>query len=313
MSDGRSTGYALVLAATVGWALNGPLARIALDAGLTPMQLASVRSAGSAVVAVAVAGVVGRLWRIDRRQLVSLVLFGVLGIATAQWLFFEAVARMDVGIALTIVYTGPLAVAAYMRARHGERAGRVVVGATAAGVAGVAIALLGGEGGVAASGVGLAFAIGAALAYATQVVLAARAAPDVPAISRLAVAMATSAAVWTVFAPVTSLPGGYLSRRAPFGELSFALTGAELLVVILAVGTILPYFAIIAGAPRIGPSATSTTTMLEPLIASALAWPILDQTLAPLQIVGVLLVVASVATAERARQNVRAASQLARA
>ena len=42
------------------------------------------------------------------RQLVMLIVFGVVGIAVLQWMLTSAIARLDVGLVLTIGYTASL-------------------------------------------------------------------------------------------------------------------------------------------------------------------------------------------------------------
>lgn len=76
-----------------------------------------------------------------------------------------------------------------------------------------------------------------------------------------------------------------------------------LLAYVIALGTVLPYSFFVAGAPRIGPSASSVTGMVEPVAASLWAWIALDQRLAPVQIVGIGVALISVTCAEVLRNR----------
>lgn len=90
MSDGSRTlsrpsarrGLVIAVSASVLWALNGNIAKIALASGLDSVQLVSARSAGTAVVLLGWTALTGRAaLRMDRRELGFLALYGVTGIA----------------------------------------------------------------------------------------------------------------------------------------------------------------------------------------------------------------------------------------
>ena len=106
----------MVTATSVLWGVNGPVSRLVLDAGVGPTTLAAVRMAGSAaLVAAVVVTTRPATLRVGRGALLRLGVFGLVGIALAQWAYFEAISRFDVGLALVIIYTAPLWVAAYQR------------------------------------------------------------------------------------------------------------------------------------------------------------------------------------------------------
>ena len=69
----------------------------------------------------------------------------------------------------------------------------------------------------------------------------------------------------------------------------------------------LDFAMLIAGVRRIGADGASVTAMIEPIIAGAVAWVLLGQSLSPLQILGGLVVLAAVAWAQvsRARAETR--------
>ena len=94
-------GYAFTLAAAAFFAVNGTVSTLALQAGIPPTRLTALRCTGAALVLLLVLAVVspGRL-RVRWREVPFLVVFGVVGVALTQFLYYVAIGRMPVGIAL---------------------------------------------------------------------------------------------------------------------------------------------------------------------------------------------------------------------
>ena len=107
-------GYAMVLAATCMWGVNGAVSKGILGAGLSSPRLTEVRSTGAAI-ALAVALVLTQPWRlrVRRDELVFLCAFGIFGLALVQWFYFFAIHRLEIGIALLIQYLAPLGIGLY--------------------------------------------------------------------------------------------------------------------------------------------------------------------------------------------------------
>ena len=131
-----TTGLAFAVASAVSFGLSGALARGLLDAGWTAGSAVSVRIAIAAVV-LAVPGALalrGR-WHLLRESRLTVIAYGVAAVAGAQLCYFYAVSYMQVGVALLIEYTAPVAVVMWLWLRHGNRPSRLtVVGAALASV-----------------------------------------------------------------------------------------------------------------------------------------------------------------------------------
>src|SRR3954451_14979038 len=134
-------GLALAVASATSFGLSGPLARGLLDAGWTPGAVALPRLAIPAlgVAPVAAHALRGR-WSALRANAGFVLLFGAIPVAGAQFAYFSAVERMDVGPALLIEYTAPAAVVLWLWLRHGERPGPLTVGG--AGLAALGLVLV---------------------------------------------------------------------------------------------------------------------------------------------------------------------------
>src|SRR4051812_18590447 len=103
-------GLAFAIASATAFGLSGPLARGLLDAGWTPGAVVLARLAIAALVVAPVAArtLRGR-WHVLRENARFVLVFGVVPVAGAQFAYFSAVERMDVGPALLIEYTAPAA------------------------------------------------------------------------------------------------------------------------------------------------------------------------------------------------------------
>ena len=67
------------------------------------------------------------------------------------------------------------------------------------------------------------------------------------------------------------------------------------IVAIAVVSTVVAMIAFFGGLKRVGPAVASIASTLEPVVTVALAWIILGESLAPIQIVGGALVLGSAA------------------
>ena len=120
--DKSRLGYVMVATAATLFAVNGSVSKVVLSSGLSSLELAQIRNTFAALLFLAFLLVVApsRL-RVDRRELLFLVAFGLVGIALVQWLYFVALEHLPVGVALLIEFTAPLFVALFARFVYKER------------------------------------------------------------------------------------------------------------------------------------------------------------------------------------------------
>ncbi len=303
----RGAGYLLVALGGTFWATNGIASRLVFDSGrIGAVDLAALRIYGAA--AILGLGVVTILPRLSRGSLLRLAAFGILGVNLPQWLYYEAISRISVPIALVIIYTAPVIVTAYERIARGDRPPRLVYASIVVAIGGVIGAVVGGDGGIGAlSAAGLLLAVATMITYSGQILLAAVQPRELPPLRQIGGAMLFGSAFWLVAAPLWSIPWDAASVQASLGPRLDGTVAVGLLVLYVTVfGTVVPYTLLVSGTPRIGPSAASVTGMIEPIIASILAWLILGQSLTPIQMASIAIALGGVTTAETLRSRARA-------
>ncbi|MFC4945393.1 EamA family transporter [Pseudonocardia sp. GCM10023141] len=292
-ANGRLTaglGFAVASAASFG--LSGPLAKGLMDAGWSSAAAVAARILLAAVVLapVAVLQLRGR-WSLLRRNAGLITVYGLIAVAGCQFSYFNAVAHMQVGVALLIEYTAPIAVVLWLWLRHGQRPGWLTLagGVLAAGGLVLVLDLLSGAD---VSVVGILWALAAMAGVAFYFVLSSREDNGLPA---------------TVLAAGGLLLGGVaLLVLGLFGVVAFSVSTAPvefggaavawwLPVVALGVVTAaLAYVTGIAATRRLGSRLASFVALLEVLAALVFAWLLLGEAPRAVQIVGGLLILAGV-------------------
>jgi len=305
------TGVLLVTGSAVLFAFNGVVSKTALQAGLSPTHLVQMRTAGAALLMLTFALAVNpRGLRVTRRQLAGLAVLGVVGVALVLWLYLVAIERLHVGIALLLEYTSPLLVALFARFVLRERVRRRVWLALALSLVGLTMVAQVGRG-VSLDAVGVAAALGAALALATYFLLGERLLRGIDPWATSAWSMTFAALFWTVLARPWQISGDLLTGpvAVPASTADVPLWVFVAWVVVL--GTAVPFTFVLLGLRRIGAARTGLVGTLEPVLASAFAWALLAEAMTALQVVGGAVVIAGVLLAETSRTRSRSADSLA--
>ena len=277
----------LLIAALMG--ANHVAARLAFNHGVDVPTAVSLRSGATALV-------VGALLLIQRvplaltaRQRKALPLIGVL-IAIQSLCLYSAVARLPVALALLVFNSFPLMTALWARVLYRHRPERALLIAMPVILLGLVLALdvLGAASGLGAAGqwrkigAGVAFALGASATFGLALVLTQHEAGGLDGRLRT---FATMAMVALLAGAAVVWRGGLALPVAPAGWWGLALltllygTGITILFTVL---------------PRLGVVGNSAVMNVEPVFALVLAWLILDQHIAPVQVVGALVVVGAV-------------------
>ena len=287
------------------WCVNGTVAKVALKSGgLTPERLSEVRAAGSALLLFAIVLVTCReTARVTRREIPSLVVFGILGLAFVQYFYFVAIKRLDIGIGLVIMYTAPVLVALWARFFEHEPVRRRLWFALALALAGLSL-VVDVWGGVTLDGLGVASCLAAAVSYAVYIVMADHALRrGRNALSLLAWGFLFASVFWLVVAPPWSFPTDRLTESASLlGRLEDVRLPVWLLLgYVVLFGSVVPFIFIVTSLRYLSATRTIVLAMLEPVGAALVAYAWLGEELSAGQIVGAVLVLAGILVAQTAR------------
>jgi drug/metabolite transporter (DMT)-like permease len=296
-------GYLMVSVAAVLFAVNGVVSKVILSTGLSSMRLSEVRSTGAfAALAVAILALRPQLLRIGRRELALLALFGVAGLVSVQLFYFLAIHRLDIGIALLIQFLAPLLVALWARYFMHEHVRRRIFVSLALSLSGLALMVEVWRG-IVLDGLGVTFALIAALAFAVYILLAERAVATRDAYTVSCYGFFFASLFWAVFQPWWTFPGTIAGESVSLhGHLASVHLPVWLLMTwMVLLGTVVP-FALVVGALRhLSATRAGIAAMLEPVVATLVAYAWLGESLSPVQLVGGLVVLCAILLAQSAR------------
>ncbi|MGC5050303.1 EamA family transporter [Micromonospora sp. DT48] len=286
-------GLTLALLSAITFATSGTFARSLIDDGWSAEAVVIARvGIASVILAVPAMLVLRGRWQVLRRNLASMGVFGLFGVAVAQACFFNAVRYLPVGVALLLEYLGIVLVVGWTWLVQGQRPRRLTVAGSVAAMVGLVFVLdLAGAGRL--DLVGVLWGLGAAVGLAGYFVLAGRVDPALPSMVLASGGMAAGAGVLLLLGLAGALP-----LRATFDTVQFAGMQTSWLVPIAGltlVAAVVAYSAGIAAVRTLGSRLASFVGLTEVLFAVLIAWLVLGELPTVVQLLGGLLIVAGVA------------------
>jgi drug/metabolite transporter (DMT)-like permease len=232
------------------------------------------------------------LWR-SWRQVVA---YGLVGVAACQVCYFNAIARMDVGISILLEYLGIVLVVGWLWARHGQRPRLLTVLGGVAALGGLALMLnLSGSGGVSMTGV--LFALAAAVSMAVYFFQSAQTAAADGADALPPVALTWGGMIVGAAAIALVGAGRIMPLRFASSSVTLLNTQVNWLLPVLGLGVVAAAVAYVTGigaARKLGAKLGSFVAMAEVLFAAGFAWVLLHQVPTGMQFVGGALILAGV-------------------
>jgi len=296
-------GYAMVLVAATLFGINGTVAKVALSSGLSSLRLTEARSAG-AFAGLALIALVRNpsSLGVTRDELPRLALFGAVGVAFVQLFYFLAIHRLAIAIALLIQYLGPLLVAIWARTFGHEHVRRRIWVALGLSLAGLTL-MVQLWSGVSLDGLGIAFAFLGAVAYAFYLLVAEAEIARRDTISLLAWGFFFATVFWSVVQPWWRFPartvGQTVSLQGSLADVHVPVWALVLWVIVL--GSIAPFTLIVGSLRHITATRAGVVAMLEPVVATIVAWAWLQESLSATQLAGAAVVLAGIGLAQTAR------------
>jgi len=303
MTPHPALGYAMVAVAATLFAVNGTVSKVILDAGIDSQQLTAVRCAGALVGMTLIAlAVRPASLRIARRDLPLVIALGVGGLALVQWSYFYAIHRVAIGIALVIQFVGPLLVALWARFVYGEHVRRRIWVALALALVGLVLVVELWEADR-PDAAGLAAAGLAALTYASYILLAEKGVRRRDPVSLSAWGFLFATLFWSLLAPWWDFPGGRVDDDVSLlGNLASShLPVWGLMAWMVVLGTIVPFGLLVAALRHITATRAGVMAMLEPVLAIAVAWLWLGESLDLTQLSGAAVTLAGISLAQTSR------------
>jgi drug/metabolite transporter (DMT)-like permease len=286
-------GLVLALASAATFGTSGTLGASLLAAGWSPGAAVTIRIALAAAVLTVPALLQLRGARVPvRRSLGPVVAFGVMAVAGAQLCYFNAVAHLSVGVALLLEYSAALLVVGWLWLRHAQRPRPLTAAGAVLAVGGMVLVLdLSGDERL--DPVGVLWGLGAAVGLAVYFVLSARAEEPLPALVLAWGGLVVGSLVLLAAGAV-----GALQMRAPRVQVTLLDVRMSWLVPVLGLALVAAAFAYVAGiaaAQVLGARLASFVGLTEVLFAVLIAWLLLGQVPAPVQLAGGVLVLAGIA------------------
>ena len=276
---------------------NHVAARLAFNNGVDVATAVVFRSVVTALVLFALL----RLQRVplgfdklSTRQKRYLPLIGLL-IGLQSLSIYSSVARLPVALALLAFNTYPLCAAFWDRVLYGKKPERAMLIAMPVILVGLALALdvfgaasgLGTKAHWAQIGVGVAFAVLAALLFGLAMILTQHEITGLDGRVRTFTTLSTAGLVAIVSA---ALHGGLQLPSGPGPSIALGWVGLGMLTFLYGTAFTIMFTVL----PKLGVAGNSAIMNVEPVFALALGWLILGQAIAPIQVVGALIVVAAV-------------------
>ena len=284
-----TTAFATLLLIAFMMGANHVAARLAFNNGVDVVTAVSFRSVLTALVV----GLI--LWQqkvqiqIESSHKKYMLIIGGL-IAVQSVCLYSSVARLPVALALLAFNTYPLSTAFWARVLYKHQAEKAVLWSMPILLAGLALALdvLGAASGLGAAehwsqiGAGVAFALAASATFGLALVYTQH---ETTGLDGRVRTFSSMSIVGVLAVAAAMSQGGFHLPQAPagwwgLGMLSFLYgTAFTILFTVL---------------PKLGVVGNSAIMNVEPVFALVLAWALLDQAIAPIQLVGAFLVVGTV-------------------
>lgn len=278
-------GYLLVIAAAILWAISGTAGKFLFSQGITPFQIVQLRVTLAAVFLFFLLLVMNpRLLKIPAREIFYFIVLGVTGLGMVQFTYFYTISKINVAVAILLQYLAPAFIAIYYAFIAPEKLTKVTLAAIAVSLVGCYLAVGAYNFDIfVLNRTGIIFGIVAGIFYAWYAVYGEKGMRRHDPWTVVFYATLFSAVFWNAALP-------------PFTSFRVEYTGVQWfwIAYIVVLGTAVPFSLYTMGISLIRSTRATVTATLEPIAAAFIAYIFLGESLEPLQMLGGLLVIASV-------------------
>jgi drug/metabolite transporter (DMT)-like permease len=288
------------------FAISSIPAKLAMESGLSAWRLTQIRTFGAFLVLFTYVYIKNkRSLKIKTNELPILIVFGVFGFAAVNLLYFLAIQRLNVGIALIIEFTAPIWIALWMRYIQKKLVSKLMWWGLVIGLTGLVLIAQVWRG-LTLDGLGVLFAVLDAFALTIYFLVGEKLVGVKSSEATMAWGLGISSAFFAIIQPWWSFP---FEKMGSVVDLTGRLSGISLpafflVLWVIVFGTAIPYFLVLNGLRGLSAATTSSIGMLEPVFGGIFAWIFLYEKLNFTQTLGVVVVLVGIYLANRARINV---------
>lgn len=287
-----ASGLGVALFSSAVFGLSGSFAKALLETGWTPGAAVTARLTGAALILAipAVPALRGR-WHQLRENWLTIVLFGLIGVAACQLFYFNAVSLLSVGVALLLEYLAPVLIVLWLWAASRKRPRPLTVAGTLLSLGGLVL-VLDLTGAVKVDVVGVLWGMAAAVCLAIYFFITAKENDTLPPIVLASGGLLVGAAVMWLAGATGLLPMAFSMTDTKLGPWTTPWWVPLAGLIVLA--TVLAYVSGIMAARALGSKVASFVSLTEVLFAVIWAWLLLGELPAAIQLLGGALIVGGV-------------------
>ncbi|MFJ5862170.1 EamA family transporter [Pseudarthrobacter sp. NPDC092439] len=287
-----ASGLGIALFSSAVFGISGSFGKALLETGWSPGAAVTARLTGAALILAvpALPALRGR-WHQLRDNWLTIVLFGLIGVAACQLFYFNAVARLSVGVALLLEYLAPVLIVLWLWAASRRRPSALTFGGTLLSLGGLVL-VLDLTGAIRIDLVGVLWGMAAAVCLAIYFFITAKENDTLPPLVLASGGLLVGAAVMWLAAATGLLPMAFSTADTRLGPWVTPWWVSVAGLVVLA--TVFAYVSGIMAARALGSKVASFVSLTEVLFAVLWAWLLLGELPGPIQLLGGVLIVGGV-------------------
>ncbi|CAB4759459.1 MAG: EamA family transporter [Actinobacteria bacterium] len=302
----RHKGEVFLVIGATAFALNGIVAKMVMQNGLSEWRMLQVRTGGSFLVLLAYVLLTNyKSLALKLKEWPLLIAYSLIGFALVQFGYFVAISRMHVSMALIIEFTAPIWIVLWIKYVRKSFVPKDMWIAISLAFIGMLLLAQVWEG-MTLDTIGVIAAFLDAFALAAFFVLSERLTPTRSTYSLTVLGFGISSALMLVIFPIWSFPfkifNQAMNLEGPLKD--FSAPGWTLILWIVVLGTVIPYLCVLSGIKILSASTSSVIGMLEPVLAGIFAWIWIGESWNAIQLIGGAIVIVGIYIADKTRTKV---------
>ena len=303
----RHRGELHVVLGAIFFSLSGVIVTLVLD-HMTAFRLAQIRAIGAFALLFVITFIQDRSsLKAERREIPTLIFYGVVGFAMVQLGYFISISR---GIPLSLVsileFTAPVWIVLWIKfVRKGWVSNDMWVAIALALFGLILVAKV--WQGFTFDLIGVLSAVGSAMSLAIYFLMSESQGEKRSSQATVVWGIGIAGLFWLIVLPIWNFPTQVLTTQINLqGRFSdYSAPGWLLIAYIIIFGTLVPYLLVINGIRLISASKSSVIGMLEAVIGGAFAWIWLEQSWSAIQLLGGVIVLVGIYIADRTKANAK--------